>query len=262
VWKKWFGKTEEIANTIATGYDSLDQTRIPKHIAIIMDGNGRWAQKKGLPRTFGHRAGVESLRNVVKTASEIGVGVLTAYAFSTENWKRPAEEVNLLMNLLSHYLDNEIDELHHNNVQIRFLGKTDELAVALQHKIERTQARTANNTGLVLNLAVNYGGRAELTRAVKIIAGKIAGGELELQDITDAVIQENLYTGNLPDPDLMIRPSGDLRISNFLLWQSAYSELWFTNTNWPDFKPEHLIEAIADYQQRERRFGGLKKGKK
>ncbi|HEY3425180.1 MAG TPA: polyprenyl diphosphate synthase, partial [Negativicutes bacterium] len=159
MWKKWFGKSKEKANTIVTGYDSLDQTRIPKHIAIIMDGNGRWAQKKGLPRTFGHRAGVESLRDIVKTASEIGVGVLTAYAFSTENWKRPTDEVNLLMNLLSHYLDNEIDELHNNNVQIRFLGKTDELAVALQHKIERTQARTANNTGLVLNLAVNYGGR-------------------------------------------------------------------------------------------------------
>ncbi|MPN28234.1 Isoprenyl transferase [bioreactor metagenome] len=215
-----------------------------------MDGNGRWAQRRGLLRSFGHRAGVESLREVVKVASEIGVKVLTAYAFSTENWKRPDEEVSFLMSLFSEYLDNEIDELDQNQVKIRFIGKIDELAASLQHKIENAQTRTNRNSGLILNLAVNYGGRAEITRAVQIIAEKVQSGELNSQDISDYTIQSSLYTQDLPDPDLLIRPSGDLRISNFLLWQLAYSEFWFTDINWPDFKPKHLIQAIRDYQGR------------
>lgn len=256
MWKKWFSKISKSSSE--AGLSLLDPTRIPAHIAIIMDGNGRWAQRQGLIRTFGHRAGVESLRDIVKTASQIGVKVLTAYAFSTENWKRPDEEVNFLMSLFSEYLDNEIDELDQNQVQIRFIGNIDELAVALQHKIENAQTRTKKNSGLILNLAVNYGGRAEITRAVQIIAGKVQSGELKPQNITDNTIQNYLYTQHLPDPDLLIRPSGDLRISNFLLWQSAYSEFWFTDINWPDFKPEHLVQAINDYQKRDRRFGGVK----
>ncbi|SDD45228.1 isoprenyl transferase [Sporomusa acidovorans] len=259
MWKRWFGNgtTREQAD-----YTDIDTTRLPGHVAIIMDGNGRWAQKKGLPRTFGHRAGAETLREIVKTASEIGIKVLTAYAFSTENWRRPADEVSLLMSLLADYLDNETAELHQNNVRIRFIGKTDELASILQEKIEKAQAQTAQNTGLVLNLAVNYGGRAELTRAVKIIAEKAAKYELKIDDINETTIEKYLYTANLPALDLLIRPSGDFRISNFLLWQVAYTEFWFTDLNWPDFKPENFLQAIRDYQQRERRFGGIKNTKK
>ncbi len=259
VWKKWFGKK---SSNNQYDYKDIDLNRLPSHVAIIMDGNGRWAQKKGLPRTFGHRAGVETLREIVMTSSEIGIKVLTAYAFSTENWRRPVDEVNVLMSLLAEYLDNEINELDENNVQIRFIGKIEDLASKLRTKIEKAQTQTARNTGLILNLAVNYGGRAELTRAVKIITEKVVNHELALEDINEAIIEENLYTANLPAPDLLIRPSGDYRISNFLLWQVAYAEFWFTEINWPDFKPENLIEAICDYQQRERRFGGLKNTKK
>ena len=259
MWKKWFGKSTDKTTEEVMGYDSLDSTRIPLHIAIIMDGNGRWAQKRGLPRKFGHRAGVEALRGVVKTASEIGVRVLTAYVFSTENWKRPIDEVNLLMSLILDHLDLEFDELHRNNVKIMFMGSFDKLPLALQDKMTKTQTRTHHNTGLILNLAINYGSRAEITRAVQNIASKVDSGELLPEAITDKVIEQYLYTAGLPDPDLLIRPSGDLRISNYMLWQLAYSELWFSEKNWPDFTPEDLIQAIVDYQHRERRFGGLKK---
>jgi len=255
MWKKWFGKK----NAMSEIHDPLDQDKIPKHIAIIMDGNGRWAKSKGLPRAFGHRAGVESLRAIVTTAVNMKLRVLTAYAFSTENWKRPKDEVRLLMKLFSEYIDSEIDELHKKNVQIRFIGKVDELDIELQHKVEKAQLFTEKNTGLVFNLAVNYGGRAEIVRSVQIIGEKIAKGEMLFQDITEKSIHDYLYTADLPDPDLLIRPSGDFRLSNFLLWQSAYTEYWFTDIYWPDFKPEHLLEAIVDYQKRERRFGGLKK---
>lgn len=258
MWKKLFGKNVEQEDA-ASEYDLLDTAKIPKHIAIIMDGNGRWAQKRGLPRTFGHREGAETLNKIVKTASDIGVKVLTAYAFSTENWKRPAEEVSFLMNLISDYLDMKLGEMHKNKVQIRFIGKIDELAVKLQQKMHDAEQLTANNTGLILNLAINYGSRAEIVRAVRLIAEKVAAGELSPDDITESTIQQHLYTYDLGDPDLLIRPSGDLRISNYLLWQSAYTEFWFTEINWPDFKNEHLIKAIIDYQNRERRFGGLKK---
>jgi len=255
MWKKWFGKKH-----VRTEIDNqLDLDKMPKHIAIIMDGNGRWAKSKGLPRAFGHRAGVESLRDIVTTAVNMKLGVLTAYAFSTENWKRPTDEVRLLMRLFSEYLDSEINELHKKNVQIRFIGKVDELDIELQHKVEKAQIHTGKNTGLVFNLAVNYGGRAEIVRSVQMIGEKIAKGEMLPEDITEKSIHNNLYTADLPDPDLLIRPSGDFRISNFLLWQLAYTEYWFTDIYWPDFKPEHLIEAIVSYQKRERRFGGLKK---
>lgn len=255
MWKKWFGKK----NNENENYHPLDQDKMPRHIAIIMDGNGRWAKSKGLPRALGHRAGVESLRDIVTAAVNMNLGVLTAYAFSTENWKRPTDEVRLLMKLFSEYLDSEIDELHKKNVRIRFIGKVDELAVELQNKIEKAQIHTAKNTGLIFNLAVNYGGRAEIVRSVQIIGEKILKGELLPQDITENSIHDHLYTADIPDPDLLIRPSGDFRISNFLLWQLAYTEYWFTDIYWPDFKPKDLMEAITDYQKRDRRFGGLKK---
>lgn len=255
MWEKWFNKKNEKIDT----YAIVKQDKLPQHVAIIMDGNGRWAKGKGLPRTFGHRAGVESLREIVTIAVNMKIKVLTAYAFSTENWKRPEDEVNLLMRLFSEYLESEIDELNQKNVQIRFIGKVDELAAELQKKVEKAQTHTKNNTGLIFNLAVNYGGRAEIVRSVQMIGEKIARGELVPEDISEKSIMENLYTAALPDPDLIIRPSGDFRISNFLLWQSAYAEFWFTDIYWPDFKPEHFLQAIADYQKRERRFGGLKK---
>lgn len=255
MWEKWFNKKKEKIDT----ENVVEQGHLPQHVAIIMDGNGRWAKRKGLPRTFGHRAGVESLRHIVTTAVNMNLKVLTTYAFSTENWKRPEDEVNLLMRLFSEYLESEIDELHQKNVQIRFIGKIDELATALQQKVEKAQIHTENNTGLVFNLAVNYGGRAEIVRSVQMIGEKIARGEILPGDISEKSIMENLYTASLPDPDLIIRPSGDFRISNFLLWQSAYAEFWFTDIYWPDFKPDHFLQAIVDYQKRERRFGGLKK---
>ncbi len=256
MWKKWFGRTGQQSEK---AFGDLDPARVPRHVAIIMDGNGRWAQKRGLPRTFGHRAGAEALKAIVRTTAELGIGVLTTYAFSTENWKRPAEEVDLLMNLFSDYLDNEIDELNENGIRVRFSGKTDELASGLKAKIDRAEGMTAANAGLVLNIAVNYGGRAEITRAVRLIAAAAAAGGLKPDDISEELIGRHLYTAGLPDPDLLIRPAGDLRISNFLLWQSAYAEFWFTDINWPDFRSEHLIAAVADFQRRDRRFGGLKK---
>ena len=255
MWEKWFGKKNELVEKT----DVLDPDKMPQHIAIIMDGNGRWAKSKGMPRALGHRAGVESLRGVVTTAVNMKLKVLTVYAFSTENWKRPPDEVMLLMRLFSEYIDSEIDELHKKNVQIRFIGKVDELDEKLQQKVEKTQAYTRGNTGLVFNLAVNYGGRAEIVRSVQMIAEKVLRGEMLPQDITEKNIGEHLYTSDLPEPDLLIRPSGDFRVSNFLLWQLAYTEYWFTDIYWPDFKPENLIEAILDFQKRERRFGGLKK---
>ena len=258
MWKKWLSKLGGIEDKSHL-YQVLNEKRIPKHIAIIMDGNGRWAQKRGMPRAFGHREGAETLKKIVRFSSDIGVGALTAYAFSTENWRRPAEEISLLMKLIAEYLDGNIEEMHQNNVRVRFIGKTEELPEGLRHKIEKAQARTANNTGLVLNLAVNYGARTEITRAVQIIASQVRDGLIEPEDITENIIQQKLYTADLPDPDLLIRPSGDFRISNFLLWQCAYTEFWFTETNWPDFTPELLVQAIIDFQNRERRFGGLKK---
>lgn len=258
MWKKWFGNHRD-SNFDKELYKTIDATNIPAHVAIIMDGNGRWAKRRGMPRIFGHKAGVETLRSIVRMASEIGVKVLTAYAFSTENWKRPADEVNFLMGLLSEYLDSEIEELDQNKVKLRFIGNTDELATSLQEKIKHAVKRTENNPGLVLNLAVNYGGRSEIVRAVRLIAEQVALGKLDEREISEDAIERHLYTAGLPDPDLLIRPSGDYRISNYLLWQLAYTEFWFTPIHWPDFKPEHFLEAIRDYQQRERRFGGLKK---
>ena len=257
MWRKWLGTAKQDSVNLSL-VEQVKQKPMPQHIAIIMDGNGRWAKKRGMMRSYGHRAGADRLRSIVRTAAELGVSVLTTYAFSTENWKRPAQEVDFLMKLFWEYLDNNIEEMHQNQVTVRFIGKTEELSPALYEKMMAAEAKTANNTGLVLNLAVNYGGRAEIVSAVQKIAQEVKEGTLQVEDITEKMLSDRMYTGGLPDPDLLIRPSGDLRISNFLLWQLAYAEFWFTGINWPDFTSEVLLEAILEYQKRDRRFGGLK----
>lgn len=239
----------------------LDSARIPGHIAIIMDGNGRWAQKRGLPRTFGHKAGAEVLRNILTDATDIGVRVLTAYAFSTENWRRPTEEVSFLMELFSTYLDNEVDRLVEQKVRLRFIGNKDRLGTELQKRIELAEQKTAHGTAIDLNLAVDYGGRAEIVHAARKIAQEVLEQRLSIAEIDETQFARQLFTSGQPDPDLLIRPGGDMRISNFLLWQLAYAELWVTDTLWPDFTPRHFRQAIFDYQQRDRRFGGLKPSK-
>jgi undecaprenyl diphosphate synthase len=237
----------------------INMKKIPKHIAIIMDGNGRWAKKRNLPRTLGHAAGVEALRDIVKASSQIGVKVLTLYAFSTENWKRPKNEVNALMNLLVEYLKKEVDELHQENVKIITIGDITKLQLKCQNELNKACEKTKNNSGLILNLALNYGGRSEIVEMVKTISEGVKIGKIELDEIDENMVSNNLYTKGLPDPDLIIRPSGELRISNFLLWQCAYSEFWFSDIYWPDFKKNNLYKAIIDYQGRDRRFGGIRK---
>lgn len=237
---------------------NLDMTRIPNHIAIIMDGNGRWAKKRGLPRTAGHKAGVEALREVISACSSLNVGYLTLYAFSTENWKRPVGEVSALMQLLVYYLRNEIKELHRNNVRIRTIGDISMLQQVAQKEIDAAVVLTKNNDGLNVNIALNYGGRGEIIQAVKKVCQKVKNNEIDIENIDENEFEKFLYTKELPDPDLVIRPSGELRISNFLLWQIAYSEFWFSNIFWPDFNRGYLIQAIIDYQKRDRRFGGIK----
>lgn len=235
----------------------LDMNNIPKHIAIIMDGNGRWAKAQGKVRTFGHQKGAETLKTIVRAADAIGVKAISAYAFSTENWKRPITEVNFIMDLLSRYLTSEIQEFNENNVQVRFLGSREGLPPIVIEKMDNAIRETKNNTGIILNLAINYGGQAEILQAVQRIAQEAKDGSLDVSAIDKQVFEDHLYTAGLPAPDLLIRPGGDLRISNFLLWQIAYAEIWTTKTYWPDFTPDHLVEAILAYQGRERRFGGL-----
>lgn len=236
---------------------AIDRSQLPVHIAIIMDGNGRWATKRGLPRALGHRAGVESLREIVNMCSSLGVTYLTVYAFSTENWKRPKEEVNILMDLLVEYLIKEIAELHSKNVKVRALGRISELPDKAVQALADAEKKTRDNTGLNLNLALNYGGRTEITEAVRKIAEMVKSGRVEPDQVNEELIASCLYTGDMPDPDLLIRPSGEQRISNFLLWQAAYAEFWYSPELWPDFRKVHLLEAVLDYQTRQRRFGGL-----
>ncbi|MEW8957122.1 isoprenyl transferase [Clostridium sp.] len=240
---------------------SIDLNSIPKHIAIIMDGNGRWAKAKGLPRTMGHKAGVETIRNIVKECSAIGVKYLTLYAFSTENWKRPKDEVNALMELLVTYLRQEFEELNSNNVIINNIGDVSMLPKRCREELESAYEKTKNNTGLTLNLALNYGGRKEILDAINGIVKDINEGRLQCTNVTESILERYLYTKEMPDPDIIIRPSGEQRLSNFLLWQCAYSEFWYSNINWPDFTKEDLHKAIWDYQHRERRFGGIKESR-
>ncbi len=236
----------------------LDMNNIPMHIAIIMDGNGRWAKEKNLPRTMGHKAGVETIREIVKACSALGVKYLTLYAFSTENWKRPSDEVSALMNLLVQYLRKEFKELNNNNVIINHIGDISKLPLTCQNELIDAYNNTKNNTGLTLNLALNYGGRNEIVRAFKLICDDIKCNNIKEEDINEVLISNYMYTKNMPDPDLIIRPSGEQRLSNFLLWQCAYSEFWYSNIKWPDFKKENLHKAIYDYQNRDRRFGTVK----
>lgn len=257
MFKGLFQTRSKVKNTVEVDTTGLDMNNIPKHIAIIMDGNGRWAKAQGKVRTFGHQAGAETLKTIVRAADKLGVKVISAYAFSTENWKRPVTEVNFIMELLSRYLTNEIEEFNENNVQVRFIGSRDGLPEIVKEKMDHAIEETRDNTGIILNLAINYGGQAEILHAVKSIAAEAAAGNLAVEDINNQVVEEHLYTSGLPAPDLLIRPGGDLRISNFLLWQIAYAEIWTTKTFWPDFTPEHLVDAILAYQGRERRFGGL-----
>lgn len=236
----------------------IDLEKVPEHIAIIMDGNGRWAKKKGLPRIAGHRAGVESIRDLIKTALDLNINIVTLFAFSTENWKRPKKEVDFLMSLPREYLKKELDNLSEQGVKINIIGDERDIPSKTIEAVKMGMEKTRNNDRLILNFALNYGGRKEILDAVKKIATKVEEGELEADNIDENILNEHMYTGDLPDPCLIIRPSGEMRISNFLLWQMAYSELWFSPVYWPDFRAKHLMEAIYDYQNRDRRFGGLK----
>ena len=230
---------------------------VPAHIAIIMDGNGRWAKERGQIRLKGHQAGMEALHDIVKACSDMGVQVLTVYAFSTENWKRPAEEVSGIFSLLVRYVAKELKELNENNVRIRLLGDVRPLPDAARKAVMEAVDDTADNTGLVFNIAINYGGRAEITNAVRKIAGKVKDGELAVDDIDENTVSSMLYTAGQPDPDLIIRTGGESRISNFLIWQSAYSEFYFTDVLWPDFTPDDLDRAVIDFCSRNRRFGAV-----
>lgn len=236
----------------------IDKNNIPKHIAIIMDGNGRWAKKRFLPRTFGHKAGVETIREIVKECSSLGVGYLTLYAFSTENWKRPKDEVSALMNLLVQYLKKEIKELHQNNVIFNTIGDISYLPSIAAEEIKKSKELTKDNTGLTLTLALNYGSRHDIRNAIVNILKDYKNEKIEIDDVDEEFIRNYLSTKSLPDPDILVRPSGEYRVSNFLLWEIAYSEFWFSDIYWPDFRKENLHKLIFDYQNRERRFGGLK----
>src|SRR2546425_623678 len=228
--------------------------QLPAHIAIIMDGNGRWAAQRHLPRVEGHRAGIDSVRDVVETSARLGIDVLTLYAFSVENWKRPRAEINTLMTLLKRYLRLELSTLLKNNIRFHVIGRKDELSSDVQHELEIGIRQTAANTGMLFNIALNYGGRAEIVDAARrALAAGVSPDQLDERRFSDF-----LYTAGQPDPDLLIRTSGEMRVSNFLLWQIAYSEIWVTETLWPDFRRRHLLEAVVAYQKRDRRYGGIK----
>ena len=238
---------------------AIDFARLPRHVAVIMDGNGRWAKLRHKPRVEGHRAGIASVRDVVETSARLGLQVLTLYAFSVENWKRPQSEVTTLMGLLKRYLRSELDTLLRNNIRFRVIGRMEELPADVQDELRRGMERTADRSGLLFNIALNYGGRTEITDAVRRLAADVAAGRREAGAIDEDTLSSCLYTAGLPDPDLLIRTSGEMRVSNFLLWQIAYAEIWVTDVLWPDFRRKHLLQAVADYQKRERRYGGIAK---
>jgi len=236
---------------------SIDWDRLPRHVAIIMDGNGRWAAQRGQPRIAGHRAGVEAVRAAVDTGARLGLKALTLYAFSTENWKRPRYEVDALMRMLRRYIRLELEEIHRQKIKFQTIGRIEALAQNVQREISRAGEQTAGNTGMVLTVALNYGGRTEIVDACRAAVRRLTEEGKPGEELTEERIGRELYTRNLPDLDLLVRTSGELRISNFLLWQAAYSEIYVTETLWPDFRRLHLLEAIVDYQGRDRRFGGL-----
>ncbi|HEX9327461.1 MAG TPA: isoprenyl transferase [Reyranella sp.] len=236
---------------------TADPTPGPHHVAIIMDGNGRWAKARGLPRVAGHRRGADAVRRVVRGAGELGIPVLTLFAFSTENWTRPADEVNDLMGLLRHYLRNELEELHKNGARLRVIGNRAGLAPDIVRDIAEAESMTRANGRIDVNICINYGARDEILQATRNLARRVAAGELAADDIDEARFEQELLTAGVPDPDLLIRTSGEQRISNFLLWQCAYAELVFVDTLWPDFGKDHLEQAIAEFRRRERRYGGV-----
>jgi undecaprenyl diphosphate synthase len=244
----WMNKQQEKVD--------LSSTNIPDHVAIIMDGNGRWAKQRGLPRVAGHRAGMKVVKEVTRTADELGIKVLTLYAFSTENWKRPKDEVDYLMKLPQDFLATELDELVEKNVQIRLLGSEEGLPEHTLEALREAKAKTKNNTGLILNFALNYGSRTEIVAMVKEVAQKVQDQQLRMDEIDERLVSECLQTAGLTDPDLLIRTK-EIRLSNFMLWQIAYTELWFNDVFWPDFTRDHFEEAIREYQRRVRRYGSV-----
>ena len=251
---------EDILAVVSQGSDEehlarqIDFARLPQHVAVIMDGNGRWAAQRHLPRVEGHRAGIESVREVVEGSARLGIRVLTLYAFSVENWKRPVSEVSTLMTLLKRYLRLELNTLLRNNIRFRVIGRTADLAPDVRSELADGEQKTAANTGMLFNIALNYGGRAEIVEAVR----RLLEAGVPPDDVDEERFAGFLYTAGQPDPDLLIRTSGEMRVSNFLLWQIAYAEIWVTETLWPDFRKKHLLEAILAYQKRERRYGGIK----
>lgn len=251
-WLRFRSSTVDLKKLV-----SSTNLQIPDHVAIIMDGNGRWAQARGLPRSAGHRAGMEKLREVVKICYELGIKILTLFAFSTENWYRPAEEVNALMTLLNDSMENEIREMHKNNIKVTFIGRLSAFPKEIQVKLEDGMELTRRNMGMRVNVALNYGGRMEIVDALRRVVEKIERGELASSQIDEETIAAHLYTAGLPDPDLLIRTGGEMRISNFLLWQIAYTELWVTPKYWPAFERKDLLEAIRAYSKRQRRFGRI-----
>ncbi len=232
----------------------IDPARLPRHVAVIMDGNGRWARQRRLPRVAGHRAGIDSVREIIEVSARLGLEVLTLYAFSVENWKRPQVEVRTLMSLLKEYIKRELSRLAAANIRFRAIGRVGELARSVQQELDRAETATRTNNGMILNVALNYGGRAELVDAFNKLMEQQNGNRVTA---TEGSISQNLYTAGVPDPDLLIRTSGEMRLSNFLLWQVAYAEIYVTPTFWPDFRRRHLFEAILDYQKRNRRYGGI-----
>ncbi|MBI4864757.1 MAG: isoprenyl transferase [Candidatus Riflebacteria bacterium] len=236
---------------------SLDFEKIPVHVAAIMDGNGRWARKLLRERIFGHETARRTVRMAVETCRDLGVGFLTLFAFSSENWKRPAAEVSFLMRLLARTLAEEREDLHRNNIRLRLIGDPRPLPVEVRDEIDRSIERLGTNTGMLLSLAINYGGRHDIVQACREIARKVHDGQLSLEEITEELVNDHLYTRQIPDPELLIRTGGEYRVSNFLLWQMAYSELWITPVLWPEFQRLDLLKAIREYQDRERRFGGV-----
>jgi undecaprenyl diphosphate synthase len=231
----------------------IDFDRLPRHVAIIMDGNGRWAGNRHLPRVEGHRAGIDAVRETVETSARLGIPVLTLYAFSVENWKRPDTEVSALMGLLKHYLRLELKTLLKNNIKFNMIGQADRLSTDIRGELERAEERTKTNTGMLFNIALSYGGRAEIVDAAR----QALRAGLDADDLDETRFASFLYTAGQPDPDLLIRTSGEMRVSNFLLWQIAYAEIWVTEALWPDFRARHLFEAIVDYQRRDRRYGAI-----
>jgi undecaprenyl diphosphate synthase len=234
----------------------IDLSRLPKHVAVIMDGNGRWARMRKLPRVAGHRAGIESVREIVETSARLGLEYLTLYAFSVENWKRPRSEVRTLMRLLKEYIRRELVNVHKNNIKFQPIGRIQELDASVRKELDRAQATTQNNTGMILSIALNYSGRAELVDTINTLFREF-GRNGHRPPIDEEMVSRHLYTSGIPDPDLLIRTSGEMRVSNFLLWQIAYSEIYITTTFWPDFRRKDLFEAIIEYQKRDRRYGGI-----